>query len=348
MLGLAVILSSCVSGPRVTGTPGISISDETIVVAYGPYVFGLDADSGSVIWQYPDRRDNKVVFYATPLITDSAVYIGDLANNFHKLDITDGDVEWTFSEANGYYLGQAAESNGVVYAPSNDGNLYAIDQDGSLLWAFETGHYIWAQPLITEDTIFVASMDHSVYAITKKGEEIWSAKMAGAVVSAPVLNDDGSVMYVGSLGKEIEALDTSTGESLWTYDANQSLESVWGSPILLEDVLYFVDSSSQLFALDTNDRTPVWQSNVSGTVVSGLTLLDDGLALATQEGTLKVVNLDGSPKWEATLDGEIYQAPAVNGDIVVAGVLKGDNLLYAYSLTGAQRWSTTPDRKSVV
>lgn len=343
LLGLSITLSSCVSGPRVTGTPGVSISDETVVVAYSSYVFGLDAESGSVIWHYPDKKDNKVVFYATPLITDSAVYIGDLANNFHKLDIADGDVEWTFSEAKGYYLGQAAEADGIVYAPSNDGNLYAINPDGSLLWAFETGHYIWAQPLVTDDAIFVASMDHSVYAITKDGEEIWSAQMAGAVVGAPALNEDGSVIYVGSLGKEIVALDTSTGDSLWIYDANESLESIWGSPVLVDDVLYFVDSSSQLFALDTTDKTPVWQTNISGTVVSGLTLMEDGFALATQEGTIKAVGLDGSPKWEVTLDGEIYQAPSVNGDIVVAGVLKGENLLYAYSLTGAQRWSTTPE-----
>jgi len=343
LIGLTLTLSSCVSGPRVTGTPGISMSDETVVVAYGPYVFGLDVGSGSVLWHYPEKKDNKVVFYAQPLITDSAVYIGDLANNFHKLDISNGDVEWTFSDAKGYYLGQAAESDGVVYAPSNDGNLYAIDPDGSLLWAFETGHYIWAQPLITDDAILVASMDHSVYAVTKDGEEIWSTEMAGAVVGKPAINEDGSVMYVGSLGKEIAALDTSTGEILWTFDANETLESVWGNPIFIEDVLYFADASSQLFALDTTDITTVWQTNISGTVVSGLTALEDGIALATQEGTIKAVNLDGSPKWEATLEGEIYQAPAVNGDNLVVGVLKGDNLLNAFSTTGAQRWSTTPE-----
>lgn len=343
LLGLSLVLSSCTTGPRVTGTPGVSISADTVVAAYGPYVFGLDAGSGSVLWHFPEKKDNKIVFYAQPLITDTSVYIGDLANNFYKLDITDGDVDWTFSEAKGYYMGQAAEADGIIYAPSNDGNLYAINPEGNLIWAFETGHYIWAQPYITDDVIFVASMDHFVYAITKDGEEIWSTEMTGAVVGAPVLSEDESVMYVGSVGKEIAALDTSTGEKLWTFTANDSLESIWGNPLLIEEVLYFVDSSGQLFALDTKEITPIWQTNISGTVVSGLTLLEEGFAVATQEGTIKAFHLDGSPNWESTLEGEIYQAPAVDGDTLVAGVIQGDNLVYGYNLSGAQLWSTTPE-----
>ena len=343
MLGLSFVLSSCVSGPRVTGTPGISIADETAVVAYGPYVYGLDAESGSVLWHFPEKKDNKIVFYATPLLADSFVYIGDLANNFYKMDIANGDVVWIFSEAKGHFIGQAAEADGIVYAPCNDGNLYAISPEGNLLWTFETDHYIWAQPQVTDDTIYVASMDHYVYALTKDGEELWSTEMAGAVVGAPVLSDDGSVIYIGSIGKDMVALDTATGDRLWIFDANESLESIWGTPFLIDDVLYFADSGGQLYALKAADAESVWQTNVSGTVVSGLTMIDDGFVLATQEGTIKAVDLDGSTKWESTLDGEIYQAPAATGDILVVGMIDGDNLVYGYNLTGAQLWSTTPE-----
>jgi len=343
MLGLSFVLSSCVSGPRVTGTPGISLSDETVVVAYGPFVFGLDVESGSDVWHFPEKRDNKIVFYGKPLVTDSFVYVGDMANNFYKLDIATGDVKWTFSEAKGYYVGQAAEVDGIVYAPSNDGNLYAISDDGALLWTFETGHYIWAQPQVTDDAIYVASMDHNIYALTKDGEELWSTELAGALVGAPVLDEDGSMIFVGSVGKEMVALDTSTGERLWTFNANESLDSVWGNPLLIDEVLYFADLSGQLYALNAADAESVWQSNISGSIVSGLTKIDDGFVLATQEGTVKAVGLDGSPKWESTLDGEIYSEPAVNGDVLVVGTIEGENLVYGYNLTGSQLWSTTPE-----
>ena len=86
LLGLTLVLSACVAGPRVTGTPGLSISEETAYVAYGNFVYSLDVDSGSVAWSYPSEPSASVVFYAQPLVTDSFIYVGDLANQFHKLN----------------------------------------------------------------------------------------------------------------------------------------------------------------------------------------------------------------------------------------------------------------------
>jgi len=43
------------------------------------------------------------------------------------------------------------------------------------------------------------------------------------------------------------------------------------------------------------------------------------------------------------LDGEIFQAPAVNSNTLVVGTINGDNLVYSFNLTGAQLWSTTPE-----
>ena len=339
-LGLALLLSACVPGPRVTGTPGIELSDERAFVAFGSFVYSLDVESGSIDWQYPDQSNNQVVFYSQPLVTDEYLYVGDLANNFHKLDIETGEAEWTFSESRGYYVGQAAEVNGTVYAPSNDGNLYAIDANGDLDWAFETGHYIWAQPVISNDTIFVGSMDHFIYAVSMAGEEIWSVEMAGAVVGSPLLSEDGETLFVSSIGDEVAALSASSGDRLWTFSTE---DSVWGRAALADGTLYVADSDGNLYALDPANGEPIWQTEFAGSVVGGVTAIADGIVLATEEGVLKAFNFDGSPKWEATLDGEIFQAPVVNNEFLVAGTINGDNLVYGFNLAGVQRWSTTPE-----
>jgi len=109
-LGLTLLLSACVPGPRVTGTPGIELSEERTFVAFGNFVYSLEIESGAIDWQFPDQANNQVVFYSQPLVTDEFVYVGDLANNFHKLDIETGELAWTFSESRGYYVGQAAEA----------------------------------------------------------------------------------------------------------------------------------------------------------------------------------------------------------------------------------------------
>lgn len=184
-------------------------------------------------------------------------------------------------------------------------------------------------------------MDHFVYAISASGEEIWSTDLQGAVVGSPLISEDGSKLYAGSLAEQLVALNATNGETLWTFDTEAS---VWGTSILVDGTLYFADSGGNIYALEAENGDPIWQTEYAGKVVGGLTAISDGLVLATEEGVVKAFNYDGTPKWEATLDGEIFQAPAANNEYLVAGTINGDNLIYGFNLTGVQLWSTTPEK----
>ena len=339
-LGMTILLSSCMPGPRVTGAPGVSVDEDMVFVANGTFVYGLNITNGSVIWSYPEKANTQVVFYAQPLVSGDFVYVGDLAKSFHKLDRQTGAAIWMFTDAEGFFMAKAAESDGVIYAPCNDGALYALDEYGNLLWKFETGHYLWSQPQIVDDVIYLGSMDHFVYAISKDGEELWSKELGGAIVASPKVNAEGTALFVGSMDKQMVALDLSNGESLWTYDTEAS---VWGESLLVENTLYFADSGGQLYALDAESGDAIWMTEYTGNVIGGLSAIEDGFVLATEEGLLKAFNYDGSPKWEATLDGEIFQAPANGNEYIVVGTVGGENLLYGYNQTGVQLWSTTPE-----
>jgi outer membrane protein assembly factor BamB len=340
LFGVMIVLSACVPGPRVTGSPGITMSDDSVFVSYRNFLYRLNASTGSVDWHYPAEANNSIMFYSQPLVTENYVYVGDLANNFHKIDIATGSAEWTFSEGKGYFIGKPAEADGIIYAPSDDGRLYAINESGESLWSFKTGHYLWSQPQISDDAIFLGSMDHFVYSITKDGEEIWSYEMGGAVVGSPVLSEDGTTLYAGSIGKDLVALDAANGEPRWSFEAEGS---IWGGPVLANDLLYFADSSGNLYALDPQNGEQAFQTEFEGSAVGGLTVIEDGLVLTTENGGVKAFNFDGSSLWEASLDGEIFQAPAVNQDYLIIGTINGENLLYAYNMSGVQRWSITPE-----
>ena len=339
-IGLTLLMSACMPGPRVVDAPGLSLDDTDAFVAYGNFVFSLDASNGSVNWAYPDKANNQVIFYAPPLVTEDAVYVGDLANEFHKLDKATGQEVWTFSDAQGFFLGQAAISDSVVYAPNNDGTLYALDANGNLLWTFETGHYLWSQPQIMGSVIYLGSMDHFVYAISLDGQEIWSKELSGAVTGAPILNEDGSLLFVGSLDNKMVALDTASGDEVWTFDTT---ESVWGSSVLADGKLIFTDSAGAIFGVSAETGEALWQTAISAEVVGGVASIGDGFVVATKDGQLRAYDLDGAPQWEATLDGEIYQAPVSNNDFLIAGLIDGDSLVYGFNLTGVQLWSTTPE-----
>jgi outer membrane protein assembly factor BamB len=341
LVGLTLILSACMPGIRVVGTPGIVLSEERTYVAYGNHVYAMNAASGNVEWNFPEESSNQVMFYAPPLVTDGYIYVGDLANSFYKIDKETGAAVWTFNEAKGYFIGQANEDGGVVYAPSNDGKLYAIDADGNLQWTFETDHFLWAQPQVGADAIYQGSMDHSVYAISKDGDQLWSTKMAGAIVGSVALSEDGTKLFVGSIGTEMVALDTSDGSIIWTFTAD---DSIWGRAVIVDKTLYFGDSSGVVFALNADNGQLLWRQAFTGSIIGGLSVLPDSIAFVTEEGTIKTISFDGSPKWESSISGQVFQAPAVNGQYLVVGAIEGDNLVYAYNLAGTQIWSRTPEK----
>lgn len=341
-IGLTLLMSACATGPRVTDAPGVAVDDTDVFVAYSTYVFSLDGTTGTVNWSYPEKGSAAVIFYAPPLVTEDAVYIGDLANKFHKLDKTTGSEIWTYTESEGFYLGQAAIYDGVVYAPNNDGALYALDaENGSLVWKFATGHYLWSQPVIANDTVYIGSMDNFVYALSLDGEELWSYELSGAVTGAPTLSEDGSMIFAGSLGNQMVALDAATGELVWTFDTAQS---VWGTSIVADGKLIFTDTGGNIYALSVEDGTSLWQTEVSGEIVGGVSSIGDGFVVATQDGQFKAYNFDGGTLWQDSIDAEIYQAPVANSDFLVAGMIKGDDLVVAYNLTGVQLWSVTPEK----
>jgi len=341
LVGLTFILSACVPGPRVSGTPGISLSGEQAFVAYGNFVYGMNAASGNVEWHFPEEANNQVLFFAPPHATEDYVYVGDVAKNFYKIDKETGTSVWTFTDAKGYYIGQANEANGMVYAPSNDGNLYALDAQGNLQWVFETGHFLWSQPQIGTDAIYQSSMDKFVYAISEDGEELWSTELAGAVVGAPTLSEDESRLFVGSIGNDMVAIDTADGSIIWTFTPE---DSVWGQALLVDETLYFADSSGILYMLDPANGEQKERLEFTDPIIGGLTVLPDGIALVTETGTIKTLAYDGTPRWEAGISGNVFQKPVASDEYLMVSAIDGDNLVYAYNLTGTQVWSTTPEK----
>ena len=175
----------------------------------------------------------------------------------------------------------------------------ALDENGKLLWQFDTGHYLWSQPQIVDDVIYLGAMDHFVYAISKDGEELWSAEMGGAVVAAPKISADGSILYVGSMHEQMDALDTSNGDVLWSFDTENS---IWGEALLVENTLYFADSGGKIYALDAETGDPVWQTEYSGNVVGRPRSYRRRLCVDDRRGRCQSLSIlmaarNGKPRW---------------------------------------------------
>jgi len=101
---MALVLSACAMGPRAVGTPGLTAEGDVVYVSYMQYVYAVNAQTGIEVWRYPAKGSAQVMFYAPPTVTDDAVFVGDLANKFHKLNKTTGAALWTFEGAKGLFI----------------------------------------------------------------------------------------------------------------------------------------------------------------------------------------------------------------------------------------------------
>ena len=142
-----LLLAGCAMGPRAESTPGISADENQIFVSYMNYVYKLDPVNGKAAWRYPEKSNIKQVFYAPALIDGESIYVGDFANDFLKINATGSPtVDWTFTEAKGWYQGKAAKDGTLIIAPNSDRNIYAIAKNSCLkcycFYSFSKGYLI--------------------------------------------------------------------------------------------------------------------------------------------------------------------------------------------------------------
>ncbi len=340
----AFILAGCAMGPRAESVPGLSADDNAAYVSYLSALYKVDLNSGKELWRYPVQRNAQVVLYAPAMVFNDGVFVGDLANKFHKLNLEDGSEEWTFTQAKGWFQAKAVTNGTAIIAPGTDRNVYALDIQGNLLWKYSNDFGFLAEPLISDDTVYISAMDHFLIALDiNDGEVIWKNEQSGSLVAAPIFDSKENLLYAGNLGKEFVAINPSSGETVWRFDDNGNLSSVWSSPILLDNQLLFTDEGGKIFSLDPATGKENWRIETNGETLAGLAAVNGGFLAVTQDGSLRAYDLERRSLWTATLEGELNTTPVVVGDTILVAITKGDALLVAYNQSGTQIWTFKPE-----
>lgn len=340
------VLTGCAAGVRAESTPGVTVTDSYVYLAYANSLYQLDRASGARLSSFPEKASANLAMYAAPVVKDGFVYFGDLANHFHKLTESNlAQSVWTFEQARGWYQAKPALDGNLVIAPCTDRNIYAIDKEsGAQTWVYQGEFAFISEPVVVGDKIIVSSQDHHVLVINgATGEEIYRVEMKGAVLAPPLVDAESGSAFVGSLGREMVSFDLATGEVNWTYGA-EDLATIWATPILFDNQLIFTDKNGKIIAVDPDTGVELWQNNAGGTVIAGATLVGDkGFLVAREDGTMSYYsNGSQSGDWTVTVPGNIYSKPVVDGDQIFVAVVKADALIYTYNTTGVPGWSFSP------
>lgn len=343
-IALSLVLGACSSASTIASSwPGLAVNGNVAYLAYHTQVYAINASTGVQLWNYPTEPDNRIHFYADPVLSpDGQLLVGGYHHILYSLNPQNGQLNWQFQQAKNRYVGSPLATEKGIYAPNADKNLYALDLKGNLLWTFTTKGEIWGRPIASAngDIIFLPSLDHTVYAIdAENGKARWSTgDLGGAVIGTPALGEDGT-LYLGTLGSEVLALDSTDGTIHW----RASTEGwVWCGIALAEDRLFFGDLNGNLYALQPSNGSQLWQikpDQLDGPIVATPLISGDMLYVATESGTLYAINREGSIQWSQIIGGKLYTTPAIAEDTLLVSPMNSEEYLVALSMDGVRKWS---------
>ncbi|MDO8615166.1 MAG: PQQ-binding-like beta-propeller repeat protein [Dehalococcoidia bacterium] len=242
-----------VSGVAARAAGAAQTIDRLFVGSEDGRVYALDPNNKGAVVHTFDAGDPV---WATPLVTESAVYVATVGGRLFALDPETLDPLWAapFKADAALLTDPVLADKNTVLVGGIGKQLYAVDaSDGSEKWSFKAGSWFWGRPLVDGGIVYVPNLDHKVYALNvADGSNAWQQpfQAEASVRSSPLLA--GSVLLIVDRHGNVSGLDPRTGKSVWSGPSILA-KAVLSDPLLLPDTpaeVLIVAEGGDLFTVD--------------------------------------------------------------------------------------------------
>lgn len=161
------------TGGAVTAQPLVQ-DGRVYIGSFSSDFFALDAETGSMIWKFPDASS----WYWSRAVTNGDIlFVGSTNGNLYALDATTGRLRWVYP-TDGSIVGSPALVGDRVAVASTDGRVRLVRQvDGQDETQCNIGAAIKAPLTAQGDFLFFRSDDRSIRALevnpNGNPDEIW-------------------------------------------------------------------------------------------------------------------------------------------------------------------------------
>lgn len=199
-------------------------------------LYAVNAENGELEWQLSLGG----VIKGSPAIVDDVLYVGKaqtLGHAVYAIDLEDESELWEL-ETNEFVTNAPVVSGGTVYIADHL-QTYAISAaEGEAEWTYRFDGIDPTPPTestaaVRDGTVFLTSGGGVSAVDAGDGSEKWSEGVSGAgspIPGGPVVAGD--ILYAAA--QDLHALDTETGEELWTFDD----ETVDTDPVVVNGTIY--------------------------------------------------------------------------------------------------------------
>lgn len=309
----------------------------------------LDDSGNPRLWEV---KQNANQFFAAPLVEgDNRLLVAGFNQTLYNVDLPTARVEngsgTPIANVTGHLVADPVMNDQFIYVGLSTKNLLALNRDDySVAWKVETEHGVWSKPVLVDNTLYFTSLDHHLYAVdAQTGKQRWTFDVQGAAPASPAFAN--GKLYVGSFARKIFEVSTD-GQLLNSYD---TLDWVWNTPTVVDNMLYTADLVGNVYALDTaNGLKEVWKVRPSTMSIRPSPLVTDKYVLVAsrdqklywlkrEDGT-QVMDNEGRPlvrEMQSPIFSDILliqanQAAGISEPMVVVSTLSPGQMLVAYTL----------------
>ncbi len=235
-------------------------------------------------------------------------------------------------------IGTVAIEPASAWLP-NTGPRDAIDLSPG--WSYATEGYIDADPVAADDRIYVASWDGKLHVLNERGELLWQRILGDTLDATPAFG--GGMVFLQTWSREVYALDAVTGDTRWRFDYSPSRadDHRQGSLLVVNDMVLVPAWNGTLFALDAATGTRIWSFNAGQPLRAQPAFAGDRVYLASGDGSLTVLDLDGQMIWQKSLSSPLLRSPLLTPQGVM--VTSRDGLLVCFDFDGQIIWQRELD-----
>ena len=300
---------AAVAGDVETGNLYVNTSDGLLIA--------LDR-SGKTVWQWRTGEDlGRTSGYGgrthTPIVDEDRVIVAAINTSWGDMAGPPSMRYWAFDKRTGEVLFAAKPSPRTKDANTQSTPVVAVVNG--------------------ERVLIGASSDGFVYAVkARTGEKVWGFQVSKVSLNAGIAFADGRVfashseenLDSGTMGRAVAIDATGAGEDLtashelWRIP---DLKVGFGTPLVKDDRVYFIDNSANLHAVDVETGATHWVHNIGTVGKSGPVWADGKIYVTEVNGKFHVLKDAGDHAEVLDVEeimmpdgkraAEIYASPAV-------------------------------------
>lgn len=251
---------------EIASTP--AYHDGSLYVGAGDKLWKINATSGDGQAIY--TANNKI--YSSPAVYNDTIFFGTNFNNSMFLAVRDNGTElWNISFGPSLRGTPASPAihNGTVYVGCDNGLILAMDHDGlsdgnqgivtdeintsaDIIWSLDAGSPVLSSPTVIPGAVIFSTFNSSgsnrIFALDPDtGHELWNRSMSSRIQSTAAYDPTLDLLFVGTFGGGMLALDANDGTLEWSFDTDGSIQS---SPAVADGKIFFGGFDRRIWAVD--------------------------------------------------------------------------------------------------